>query len=228
MGWLLLAAAAVAVFVFAKKEQSNLRVSVWQSNSGDGTWHFTIWGGVPEHPVGVGGPFASELAARAAAAAWLATNSELPPVIETPTPPVPEPIDIVPGGPQGEMAPYLTVSGGGVVGSAVVRNDGVAWSVGDESDVAGSAVSANATLLSRIDSRAAVGAPMTMSMRKSDGRIVQARVSNLVGPNAGWVWSVSTPPAVPGGVGSSTTRPEWRANSRLAAMRAALTTLQDM
>ena len=228
MGWLLLAAAAVAVFVFAKKEQFRFDVYPIVSLEGQGTvYGFAGYKGnllVYESPLSE--PYATEAAANVAGAAWVAQMAAG--VIVGPTP---DPIDIPepPPGPQGggvPMMPYLSVSGGGVVGSAVVEGDEVRWSVGAESDVAESAITANATLLSRVDSRAVLGAPVTIVLRKSDGRTLRAAVSKVVGPAAPWAWSFASS-AVQGGVGTSTSRPEWRAASRLAAMRGALSTLQD-
>lgn len=220
MTWLLLIAAAVALAVFQQKSEGRI---VQTAQNGDGTWRYIIW---PNANANVelhsDGPFASELAARAAGLAWLATG------------PVPQPIDVPapPPGQQGGGAPtvpYLLVSSQGIDGSAIVEGDRVRWRAGLESDTAGSVISANATLLARMDSNSPANAPVNLSLVRGDGSTVRARVSRQIGqPAQVWVWSVSTPPAVAGGVGSSTTQPAWRANNRLAAMRGALSTLQDM
>lgn len=218
MGWLLLAAAAVAFFVI------KTRSSMQAVQNEDGTWGFRATAlGIVNNDAG---PFASSEAALAAAAAWVAS------VTTNVNKPLPDPIDVPPpGGPQGGGAPnvpYLIVTSQGIQGSAVVEGSSVRWVAGTESDTAGSAITANATLLARIDSGAPANAPVNLSLRKASGSSLQARVSRQVGqPAQVWVWSVSTPPAVAGGVGSSTTEPTWRANNRLGAMRGALSTLQD-
>lgn len=213
MGWLLLAAAAVVVFVFAKATK------VEAVQNADGTWGFraVARGIVNNDP----GPFASPEAAIAAGNLWAASIvTEPPPNIITP---IPEPLDLPPppgqqGG--GIVLPYLVITGGGISGSAVVEGGKVRWTIADESALAGSVSTANATLLQRFDTKVPGNGDIGISLMRSTGQIVRARVRREPAQVVPWAWEVFIG-------GASQKRAFWRANTRLAAMRGALSTLQD-
>jgi hypothetical protein len=161
-------------------------------------------------------PFASEAAARAAALAWLASQSQQggvqPPIV----PPIPQ-------------APYLRVTGGGITGEAFASATGVRWVVRNAAGVSQDGQAANGTagsdaMLGMFGAATLGSPPATLELRRADGRIVRARVSAA---SPGYAWSTFTP-AAPGGVSTSATRPEWRSLSYVGALRGALSTLQGM
>lgn len=222
MGWLLLAAAAVAVFVFAKKEAFRYDVFPIVSVEGQGTvYGFAGYKGaalVHED----NGPYGSEAAAAAAGAAWVAQMvAGIPPNILTP---IPDPIDLSPPPEQqgggGVVLPYLVITSGGLTGSAVVEGDKVRWTAGDESVLSGSVSAANSTLLQRFDTKVPANDDVGIALVRSTGQVVRARVRREPAQAVPWAWEVFIG-------GASQKRPFWRANNRLAAMRGALTTLQD-
>lgn len=220
MGWLLLAAAAVAVFVFAKKSGSSFETFQNDASTGGvpGTWGFRAV--VGSNGITNNGPYASQAAAAAAAGIWISQNTELPPNIVTP---IPDPINLPPpqqGGPA--VLPYLFVNGQGVVGSAVVEGERVRWTAGDETDTTSNVLIANSTLLARVDTKAVPGTPVLLQLRRSGGDVVRGRVGLQ---NGTWIWALLSTPA--NGPSSWQTEAAWKANSRLAAMRGALSTMQD-
>lgn len=232
MGWLLLAAAAVAVFVFSKKESLGLRIpdvvlppatggvelTVWQQPEGvppgpAGTWAYGVTDARGE-PLHVDAPFASEAAARSAGLLWMSENvSPIPDPI-----PIPQPQPGQQGG--GVVLPYLVITGGGLSGSAVVEGSKVRWTIAGESALAGSVSTANATLLQRFDTKVPDNDDIGISLTRSTGQIVRARVHREPAQVVPWAWEVFIG-------GASQKRAFWRANTRLAAMRGALSTLQD-
>lgn len=219
MGWLLLAAAAVAVFLFAKKSGASFETFQNDATTGGvpGTWGFRATVGA--HGITDNGPYASQVAAATAAAQWLAENAELPPNIVTPIPD-PIPIPEAEPGQQGIVLPYLVITGGGLSGSAVVEGSKVRWTIAGESALAGSVSTANATLLQRFDTKVPDNDDIGISLTRSTGQIVRARVRREPAQVVPWAWEVFIG-------GASQKRAFWRANTRIAAMRGALSTLQD-
>jgi hypothetical protein len=124
-------------------------------------------------------------------------------------------------------APYLIVRSPPVSGEARASTTEVRWTVyapdGTTTDATANAITANATLLARVNSKAPLNNTVRIELRKANGATLRSVVSEVV---EGWRWTLDTP-AGPNAAGSSVSQPSWVANNRLAAMRAALTTLQN-
>lgn len=219
MGWLLLGLGVAAAWVLSGRP----RFRVYEGE--DGTWAFALYkrGQVVSTETG----FASEGDATAAAVEALAflenpfgqqQGGATPPVVPPLPPPPPVP-----------ATPYLRVTSPPVQGLATAGTSSTSWQSyggtgGDKAGQAATSAGASAALLEAVNSAANPTANVTIELRRADGTFVRSVVSQINLQT--WQWSVVTPPAVPGGVGSSKTDASWRALTRLAAMRGALVQLQ--
>lgn len=225
MPWLLIiGAVAVGAWLLSQRP----RFVTYQADNG--TWTFGGYVGsnlVYTDP----GPYASQAAAAAAGAAWVAQRTAGGAVG-----PAPEPIDLPPPQqgdapvqpPAPPAAPYLVVRSPPVSGDARVIGGEVRWSVytpeGTTTDTTANAMTANATMLERVNNRAPLNNAVRIELRRANGTKLISNVTEVV---QGWRWTLDTPPPGPGQAGSSVSQPGWVANNRLAAMRAAVTTLQN-